>query len=371
MMRATAVLLLLALLLTTGTASALSLPFVPNICSSLFSSSSPMPLHGAAGYFGTVAGIAFLVVLVVLMVLGLAYAIGYAFGISSLLNFVKAESVESFFNMLLIALVAFGIGFAGPAMQFLAGIGGIGLESVGAAAPNIASAQGLYTSLCTHYVTHGIGTIIDNSVTLSITYIFTSVLQQTRVQLMPNGFGFSWFPFAGAAIQLNVINMQMQVYTFLAAIFVAMAILLALIYFLFPIFLYAGVLLRAFPWTRAAGGSLIALFVAFYIVFPALLYPFSTYLTLAIDKASSAIPPLSSLSSLSLPVSVLSSSVNGAAVADEVMGVGGFAQNLAYMALQIIGVFVAFLVSFDLLEALGDLLGSPSLRADRLFSKVI
>ncbi len=370
MMRAAIVLLLLAFLLTSGMASAG--PSVEgNICSSLFSSSSPMPLHGAAGYLGTVAGIALLVVLVVLIVLGVAYAVGYAFGINSLLNFVKTESVESFFNILLIALVAFGIGFAGPAMQFLAGIGGIGLESAGAAAPNIASAQGLYTSLCTHYVTHGIGTVIDNEITLSITYIFTEVLQSTTVLLMPNGFGFSWSPFAGATIQLNVINTQMQVYTFFAAIFVAIAILLALIYFLFPIFLYAGVLLRAFPWTRAAGGSLIALFIAFYIVFPALLYPFSTYLTVAVNAASGSIPPLSSLSSLSLPVSVLASSIDGAAVADEVMGVGGFAQNLAYMTLQIIGIFIAFLVSFDLLEGLGDLLGSPSLSAGKLFSKVI
>lgn len=367
MTRTRIVLPIAALLLIAGMAGAQS---VSGFCSAFFSSSSPVAIPGTSSYAGSVAAIAFLVVLVVLVIIGIAYAIGYAFGIGSLLKFVKSEAVESFFNLIIIAFVAFGIGFAGPAIQFLSALGGITLQS-GGAAPSAGNAQQLYTTLCNYYVHDGVVMLIDNSITLTLTYIVVSALQGLFVSLSPNYFGVTYSPFYGASMLLNVLNVQMETYTFFAAILVAMAMLLALIYFLFPFFLYAGVLLRAFPWTRAAGGSLIALFIAFYIVFPALLYPFAIYMSSSITTASQSLYSINPFSSLQTSIAAIFGYVSGSTLVSEVMGPGGFAQNVGMLALQVIGIFVAFLVSFDLLEVLGDLLGSPSLQPNKLFSKVI
>ena len=44
---------------------------------------------------------------------------------------------------------------------------------------------------------------------------------------------------------------------------------------------------------------------------------------------------------------------------------------LAFALLNLIGLAIAFIISFDLLEALGDFLGSPSLTSGRIFERLI
>ena len=51
--------------------------------------------------------------------------------------------------------------------------------------------------------------------------------------------------------------------------------------------------------------------------------------------------------------------------------IAGFAQNIAFSLLQIMAVVISFIMAFDMLETLGDLLGAPSLQSHRLLSKVI
>ncbi len=368
MMRARLLVLLpiIAFLLTSSTAGALG---ISGACSVLFSRASPIALPGAASFAGSVAAIAFLIVLIVLLITGIAYAIGYAFGIASLLRFVRSEAVESFFTLLIIALVAFGIGFAGPAMQFLSYLGSLSLSA--GVAPSVSNAQGLYTTLCTDYITNGIVVLITDTVSLSLTFVVISTLQSYSIALAPNAFGVTYSPFYGSTLLLNILNTQIMAYALFEGILIAISLLLALIFFLFPFFLYAGVLLRAFPWTRAAGGSLIALFIAFYIVFPALLYPFAAEMPNSITTASRSLVTPGTLSSLQLSIASEYASISGSVIVNEVMGPEGFAQNVAMLVLQLIGIFVAFLVSFDLLEVLGDMLGSPSLQSNKIFSKVI
>jgi hypothetical protein len=48
-----------------------------------------------------------------------------------------------------------------------------------------------------------------------------------------------------------------------------------------------------------------------------------------------------------------------------------FSNQISYSVLQVFGVVVAILISFDLVEKLGDVLGAPSVHARSLLSKVL
>ena len=221
-----------------------------------------------------------MIVLIVMMIMGMAYAIAVGFGIEKLRNFVKTEFLEQFFNLILIAVVGSGLAFAGAGVMFIAQIGLAGATSSGLIStqniPSMTNIAELYGFLCTKYVNDAIGTQLGGLISLLPNEFVLGAVQGVSIDAMPDGLGFSISPFRGLWPVQQILGTELGVYAALAGVEVAMAMLLFVIYFLFPILLYSGVLLRSFPWTRAAGGTLVALFIAFYIIFPAMLGPFAT-----------------------------------------------------------------------------------------------
>ncbi len=366
----------LAIIFLFGSANALGFG---DFCTNLFTGNSVQQgLITASTYSGLIS-FSLLIVLLVLSVLSIVYAFGIGFGIDSLKKFAKTEYIESFFNIFLIVVVAAGLGFAGGAIGFIASIGATGINT-----PiniNLASAHDVYLAICQNYLNDVIYNVAPAVISISATLIVLSALVFFNVNLAPGDFGFSYRPFAGMLPLTNLFGLQLDFFLLLIGVMIGISLFLSLVYFLFPLFLYSGVLLRSFPWTRAAGGTLIALFVSFYIVFPALLYPFSVYFAsptfsgLQINQLSTltfSVSGLFQVVPLSTFISCIPTSLNicptSSPILNEIISFSGLA---AYLALQVVAIVIALIVSLDLVEALGDLLGAPSLHARKLLSKVI
>lgn len=347
-------------------------PLAGSFCSSFFSQSPSGPLASVGGY-ASMLSISLLIVVAVLMVLGIVYAFGMAFKVDSLRNFAKSEYLESVFNIALIVAVAGGLGFAGSAISVISNIGLAGTQALipsntAAQAVQVSSVYQVYSGICTNYVTNGISIYLNNMITMVITTQLLMSAGSWTISLMPGGNGVSFSPLMGVGPLIGVITTQATIFGGMTGLLLMVTFLLYIIYMVFPVFLYAGLLLRSFPWTRAAGGSFIALFIAFYIVFPAILYPFSIYIgsyysALGVQSGFSTV----SLNALTGVITVLLGQNGGAILAE----VDGFAQTACLAALQLMGVVIGFIICFDLVEAIGKLLGAPSVHTRNLLSKLL
>jgi hypothetical protein len=217
-----------------------------------------------------------------------------------------------------------------------------------------------------------------------------SIVTSLKVTITPTYFGFIDSPFQGFILFNKVLALLEDITGAFLLLNMGTVILLGIIYALFPIFLYAGVVLRTLPWTRAAGGAFLGLFVGFYIMFPILLHVMlSSYIPMAVSQfpngnlttnQSQFVSSMLTLGgSVSAP-SFLEKGVNYLAT----ISFGGSSTLIAnglvngYIVAVIepamftfLAIVIAFIISFDLAEATGDLLGAPSLRASGLFNKLI
>ncbi|VVB77173.1 Uncharacterised protein [uncultured archaeon] len=378
---ALAVLVFLVIGASANASSILNLPasFCPGMFPSNGLTNGMTTSFSAAGTYTGLLGIALLIVLMVFSALGIVYAFGYALNMESLKAFTRTEVPESVFNVILICLVFSGVAFAGGAIAFVANLGLVGIESIssGSAAPTIApvpitSTRDIYIAICSSYIDHGVNVALDNLLTTSLTAFTLKSLMTFKVNMAPSWFGVSFQPFMGTMPISNLIAMQAGMFDAMVGLLIGVTFMLYLIYSIFPLFLYVGVLLRSFPWTRSAGGAFIALFISFYIIFPALLYPFSLYMqnVYAALGVSTGGPAGFSLYGM-LAAAPLSGMAGDAMLAE----ISGFAQTVSYTAIQFLGLVIAFVVALDLMGSLGDLLGAPSLssgaHANMLLKRVI
>ncbi|MEM3753711.1 MAG: hypothetical protein QXM58_02480 [Candidatus Micrarchaeaceae archaeon] len=357
-MNRAALLAMIAFMLLVGSASA------QDLCSTLYPSSPTS--NPATTYYGMFA-IALVIILTVFVVLGLVYAIGYAFRIDKLTNYVKTEILESIANLVLIAIFSGGIGVAFAASVFFANVGMAGLQEAsisGITSPTtVSSASAMYMQLCENYYSKLLS-VFGTVVTLYASSWFLGLLTSFNIGLMPNGFGASFHPFIGLDPTTLFFYLLQNVAIGIIIIYLAIIMLTWLIFYLFPIFLYAGILFRSFPWTRAAGGTMLAIFISFYIILPAILYPFSF--------SKVPIPAQQSGSSLLLPPSIPGLPTGLASISDiehffsslfsPNNAIEYFVPSLADAGIQLFGVIIALLISFDLIESFAELLGAPSLR---------
>ncbi len=417
MRKETLIVLAVAFLLLPSSVHAGLLSSLTNFCNTSITGSESAAV--SSGGISGVVTISLVIVLFMLMALGIFYALGYGFGIDSVKNFTKTEMMESVFTLVIIILVGAGLAFASGAMSFVANLGLSGIQAAASSfsgyvpAPQvsgstcssssyvyetscsvpgtagstcytqqearsqlcpqssviaISGAGGAYRTMCTNLVGNGVATGINNIIPSMVTLFVLNIFKETTVYAMPYGMGFTFQPFAGLDPVINIVQSQLNIYFVVIMIYVGISFLLIFIYNVFPIFLYGGVLLRSFPWTRAAGGSLIAFFIAFYIIFPAILYPFTLY----ISTLNANIGAISSISAKNIATqssyTAIEGLVFGAAMVSEIQG---FAESVGYIGVQIIGVLIAFLISYDLVEVLGDVLGAPSLHSRNLLSKMI
>lgn len=367
-----------------------------------------------------VTGLAALIVLMILLLLAILYGIGTAFGINKLIEFVKSEYIESFFTLLMVVIIASGLATINGFANFFTNLANFGGTSQSSSSGGT-GVLGLYTNICNNILSGQVWPILGIFVGSLIVQPLYDVAQNLAISVnsgttvsnyLPS---FSFTPLGGLALFYQLLLFEESPVFVIVFMGVGTIFLFYVIYFLFPIFLYMGVLLRSFPWTRAAGGSFLALFIAFYIVFPALYYPFSAFaIAPSISSQSSNagtfvcnyenatnMAALNSTGagtfttgtgciqgSSSTSTSVLAylgsnilTKLNAffQAVFSNFSGGGQtFITNLdlyvevvALAVGKLIGLAISFIIAFDLLEALGDLLGSPSLTSGRLFERLI
>ena len=365
----------------------------PLISPSLVQLASPTAV-GNAGFAGMLTD-SMLVVLLMLSVLALLYGIGYAFSLTRLMAFVKSEYAESLANVVIIVIVMVGgFGLFNSGMVFLSGVaaGAVGTSGLTLQGGQALSTQQVYLDLCHGYNSGIISANLENYGGVVVTLFLYNVIIGFGVEAMPNGFGFVIHPFDG----IQTLRVAIWTEEGMAFAIIEMGGMLILmlftIYFLFPIFFYVGLALRTLPWTRAAGGSLIAVFIAFYIVFPALLLPFSQIVPQNPGLCGVALgsnqAPTSTLcttegfwaklgsglsNALSGLIGTTTAYFTGGSSFGTVMegNVVEFTNEISYSVMQLIGVIISFIISYDLMEFLGDVLGAPSLQASRILSKVV
>ncbi len=354
-------------------------------------------ISGGTGVYLGILDYSLVVIIAVLIILGMVYAIGYAFRIDKLIAFCRTESLEQVLNIVLIVFLVGSIAAVDSGVAFITSIGVAGLQNSNIpnaninGNTNINGATDLYTALCNNLQSDVVGLFID-SATLTLHITIINLLIGFKVSMDPMGQGiipftpgFEFDPYRGLWPAYISVNTMVGVIDTVMALEVGIAVLLTVIFFLFPLFLYLGILFRSFPWTRAAGGAFIALFISFYVVFPAILYPFTIFqlptcgnisLPLGLSNTSVCNPQSiwNSISSgginlLTNFVSLLGPAFNGGAT---FVGLVYITVNeITPPILKLSGVAIAFIISMDMMELLGDLLGAPSLQRKGLLQKVI
>ena len=324
-----------------------------------------------------------LIVTMVMSVLGIAYAIGYSFGLNSLVAYAKNEMYEAISTVGLVVIISFGMPYIFSLMGIVAQVavnsaytsGASSMSSVPSSIPT--NAQALFTQTCDNFA-GSIAGLFVYVITIYATGIWLTVVTGFSIGAMPNGANLVPYlpgfilagPLRGFSIFSDINGMLNSISMFIIGIHVGLIGLLFMIYWLFPLFLYLGIILRAFPWTRPAGGAFISLFVSFYIIFPSLLYPFSFFNAAGfINVVVLACESLVATFGLSFASLLVVTAPIGALVSETLVNIG--AQILAGPVIEVAGIVIAFVISYDMLEAFGDFFGSPSLSRGRLFNKLV
>jgi len=369
----------------------LLLPMITNaqLCNDLYSlpqimgNRNAINLTNSSTYEGMLS-IASIIILAVLSVMAMAYAIGYSMRIDSITNYVKREFAEQVANIIIIAAIVGMTALTFNGIVFITRIATFGMSGLGQSsavssqssavssqsswvtiqsAVRPSSPQSFYESICNNFWGYFYN-FLGNSIAGLIQLDILNAMSGLSLNLMPNNFGISMKPFNG----MTPISVVFSNLFFVSITFYVITILIVLltfiIYALFPIFLYLGVLLRVFPWTRAAGGAFLALFISFYIIFPALIYPFSL---VTINPAVQTPAPVSIFGGISALFTSLGFGIFNLMISGFV---GAMVGSYAFV---LIGITIAFLIAYDSLEAFAQLLGAPAFRgrAGSIFQKMI
>jgi len=335
----------------------------------------------------TVVAYTCLIMLVVLLAMAILYMISTVANLPGLTNTVKSELAEVAATGIVIA-VCFGGFFAASQL----GGANSGLAFSG-------PSKNIFVQDCA--ILSGASTaLVAPSFLLSVTDSFLNqTVANTRVTLQPSGFGFSIQILKGLQMLPSTIDPLLSATSLISIALLSVTFLLGLIYSLFPIFLYAGIVLRAFPWTRAAGGVFIAVFIGFFMVFPILLYvTLNNFGVVTVQRINNYTAQSNNAvgNFISGNVFVTNSFVSSASAPGTI---GGLMKGLWAMepvclastpALQchglvngyinaflepsfftILGVIFSLVITLDITDVLADLLGAPTLQAATLLGKVL
>lgn len=288
-------------------------------------------------------------------IVGFTYAIGYAFGISPLLNFSKTELGEIGITLIIIVVL-------------LGTMSAISGGSPGNIFTNY-NFYGVYNNDCNTMMLTALNTTSDFR-SVAIFQDFYSLLSSTSVSVSPNYFGFSFTPFIGLTVINQIIKMMMEFTGIIIGLFIGLSIFLAIIYGLFPIFLYIGIVLRTIPWTRAAGGAFLGLFIGFYILLPLLVGFVTTvsFSSLPTTSFPTNLFSFSGLSSILNPFTSIYSLVSSIKENLLLLFIEGVVAPSIYV---IIGVVISIILSLDFAETMGDYLGAPSLSSSKALKGVV
>ncbi|MGC8651647.1 MAG: hypothetical protein ACP5UH_00115 [Candidatus Micrarchaeia archaeon] len=355
------VLLLVALLLLA--APSISGADAAAFCSNLFTGGNVLP---GGTSVTTLLSISLILMLIMLIIAGMLYAIGYAIKVDKLVRFAKSEIGEVVITLLIVFvfLGAFAVTSVSTPGNFLA----IGKGTFG---------SGIYMYDCEALYSTSLGMVVP-IIELIINEMVVSFLASVQVTIQPVFFGVAFSPWAGLTVVNSVIKMMLNITGAFFGLLLATMFVLLIVYKLFPLFFFAGIVLRTIPWTRAAGGAFLGMFVGFFIVLPLMLYVFTSSFTVSAPVASSS--SYSSLVSGSASASSFSS-VTGtltqlqSIVESNTKGSGiliGFIRSVMEPSLfYVISVVLSFIISYNFMEVLGDLLGAQSLSSSRTLKRLL
>jgi len=345
---------------------------LPDPCNSLYYGlpSTFGALSNASTYKGLI-GYSMLIILSVLMIVAFLYAIGIAFKINHLITFSRNEILENVLNFILILFVAGGIaGIDG----IVIGIAQFSASAVSTSQPSITSTSSLYQSTCEHYYSDALGEI-GNLILLALTIFGINIASSIQFNFMPNGFGATFQPFVWLSLLSKMASSFSLPIVAITGIELVNVYLLAIIYYLFPLFLYLGILFRTFPWTRAIGGALLGLFISFYVFYPALIYAISSITASSSMQAlaQSIIKNYANKLQTNIFTSSLTTSINPGLTISKMFSslIIAYTETIAVGGINTIGILISLVICFDLIEAFGDLLGAPSLTHGGVLKKVI
>lgn len=128
-----------------------------------------------------------------------------------------------------------------------------------------------------------------------------------------------------------------------------------------------------------------ALFISFYIIFPAIVYGISVVFSSPNSPicntstgGAATVGPCSSTALLSDPFAEIAKflftvlSLNLVSLNGQLLNeIGTFIKAVSFLGFQAIGFVIAIIICYDILEILGDLLGAPSLQSSKVLSKMI
>ncbi len=319
----------------------------------------------------SVLNISLLIMLIMMLIASVFYMISNVLNLGMLKEFAKDELWE--------VVVTAGI--------VIVILGGFNLAAAGITNTTFHITKGAnfgrqtYVDDCSYLLNNSVN-LLPSLFTLKTEIFLFDVVESGTFNYKPLYFGISIKPFEGYNLFDKLLNLLSTITMPLILMQLGVIVLLGFIFGLFPIFLYAGIILRTLPWTRAAGGAMIGLFIGFYIVFPILLHIMISGYTLSNQQLLGSNPmQFGSISQLTSGIS--SGNYNSAP--------GLFTYWLNYLEgmlknglvnsyiteviepgfFSIVSIIISFMISYDIVEIAGDLLGAPSLSAGGMFRKMI
>ncbi len=368
--------LMLAMLATAITNAAQTPSLSSSFCSGSGATGGLIPatsiISSATSGQQSVLSISLLIMLIMLLIFAVLYMVGVILQMDLFQKIIKQELGEVIVTFLvifiLVGIVASATYYSTQTSFFVAG------SNFG---------RNLFVSDCTYLSSYSTNFFAPLFLMTLMSATVRSVSGVT-IQIEPVYFGFKTSPLLGYSILGSTLGILTDIAGAFILLILSAATILGIIYGLFPIFLYAGIVLRTIPWTRAAGGAFLGLFVGFYIVFPIVLHIMLAGYTppITISGSINAVDYTQFTNSLSKnPVlsTVVTQFLNFLSTEEQLLVtlaqyglVNGFiAAVIEPGFFTILAIIIAFLISYDVAEIMADMLGAPSMTTSAIFSKVL
>jgi len=322
-----------------GRATAQSNP----VCTILLSSSSDITSYTS---FQGMLVISLILMSAMAALAGICYGIGVSLKFDRLTRFAVSEAAEIMITAIIVIVFLGSFSLAN------------GVSPGGPFAPGLST----FESTCSKLAGASFN-LLPPLLEVTVSYDAVSLAKSLAISMEPNLFGFFIQPLGGLSLLTSIVEIFITFLGGLIVLLVGVAMALIIIYVVFPLFLFVGIVLRTLPVTRAAGGAFLGIFIGFYIFLPLLL----NFMLLSIvsvppnpiDPLTGFLPNaqtyLSSLADLFTPAAIIS-----------------FLVALAAPAMYtLFAVAVSLLLTFDFAETVGDMLGAPSLSSKHTLRKII